>query len=539
MRRYWPALIAGLFCATCASGLTLLALSLFRRQVATLSHVDSGTLGQLGMALAGRSGFAFVGTYCLGWAAARAITDLRRDLFAAFLRAPIEFHDRNWSANLVSTLTSDAAFIQEALGSLLPTLALHLPTASVAFVLLFVENWRLATWLTFAGLPLALWTLLTGRTLRGLSRQGQATLGRMAIVAQESFLGLRLIKALTRETLFAERFTRLTEEHFALKRRRALRLALLEGILPLAGGVALLGALWLARRQLADVRTTPPQLAAFATYLAVLAVSATVLLRAATTLEHVIGAAQRIAELRGAAAGDDVRGQRAIRCGPGAVSFEGVTFEYAEGGGGVRDLWLRLAPGEVVAIVGPNGAGKSTLLHLLLGLYRPQRGCIRLDEQPIEGVDIAAWRRQFAIVTRDPAIFSMSLAENIGLGRPGASAAEVTAAARAVRLHEFIETLPDGYDAQVGEQGVRLSSGQRQRLALARVFLQDPAVIIFDEATTSLDGETEEAFAAAFDAWAGRRTVLIVSHRAVTQWPVTRVIRMEAGRIVADARAAV
>jgi ATP-binding cassette subfamily B protein len=186
----------------------------------------------------------------------------------------------------------------------------------------------------------------------------------------------------------------------------------------------------------------------------------------------------------------------------------------------------------VLAIVGPNGSGKSTLVYLMLKFYLPQQGAIHLDTTAMAEADTASWRNRFAVVTRDPAIFSLTVAENIALGRPDATAAEIEAAAKAVRLHDVIEKLSGGYGAQVGESGVRLSAGQRQRLALARIFLQDPSVIILDEATTSLDRDSEEALAEAMRQWIGRRTLIIISHQPITQWPVTRTLRLEAGRIV-------
>jgi ATP-binding cassette subfamily B protein len=277
---------------------------------------------------------------------------------------------------------------------------------------------------------------------------------------------------------------------------------------------------------------TAEDLIIFASFAAVLGASLYATVRAYAGLEPVLGAYHRVAILLDAAEDEPTDGLPFQR-GPGRLRLDGVSFRYPTGGG-VRDVSLTIEPGEVVAVVGPNGAGKSTLVNLLLRFYTPDSGQILLDGQRADEVAPQAWRRQFALVTRDPAVFAVSVGENIALGRAGATEAEIRAAAEAMHLGPLLEHLPGGLDAEVGENGIRLSSGQRQRLVLARALLQEPLVVIFDEATASLDRESEAALREAAARWIGRRTLILISHGSLEGWPVTRVVRMENGAIVSD-----
>ena len=529
---YWRLLLVGAVGVLGTSAMTLLSASLLGRGLASLPAFDSALWGLFAAVVAVRSALALAGQLAMGSVAAHAIADLRRQLFGTFVKAPVDFYDRNYSANLVSSLTSDTAYIQGALEGALPTLVRNIPTMLFAMILLYRENWQLALWLCLAGLPLLAGVILIGRRTRALVRVGQANLARTAIVAQESFLGLRLIKALTQESFFRHRFSRLAERQRLLRFQVVRVSALFQSLLPLGTGAALLGGVWILQRQLAAGTTTAADIASFGAYLSVLSLGGLEFISVYSRVEGMNGTIQRVDALRRKAVEEhDGSSGREVPPGPGMIEFEDVTFRYAEGSGGLSNLSLRIEPGEVVAILGHNGAGKSTLISLLLRFYAPQTGTIRLDGCQSQEADLREWRRRFAVVSRDPVIFSLSIKENIGLGRIGATDEEIEAAARAVNLHDVIERLPGGYDASVGEGGVRLSSGQRQRLALARVFLQDPSVVVFDEATNSLDADAEHAFTEALAQWSGSRTILLISHQLQDFWPVNRVVRLEAGRL--------
>ncbi|MBI4446235.1 MAG: ABC transporter ATP-binding protein [Acidobacteria bacterium] len=536
---YGRSLVFGLCCVAVGSGLTLLLPVYLGEAAASFPAISSRVWLALVSVFVARAGLEFTGNWCLNRSSSHAINDLREALYARFLRASLSFHDRGWSADLVSVLTADAAFVLDLLKSLLPNLARNLPVVLGALILLFVENWRLAEWVSVAALPLFVLAFVTGRALRRLTRKMQAKVGQMAIAAQDSFRGLRVVKALAQEDFFIRRFAQLNSQLFKLRNTRIVWDAAREAFLPLAMAGMSVWCLWVARQQLQTGEASFESLVTFFAYLAVLGAGLLGLVHAYAGIESLAGAAQRISELQAAAVEENLyRGNGSAITLPcrakGALELENVTFCYQRGGRGIFDVSLGIQPGEVVAIVGPNGAGKSTLVHLLLRFYDPQQGSIRLDGLAAEQCPLASWRKNFALVTRDPAIFDASLADNIALASPTAPAAEIEQAVQAVGLHHFFTTLPEGYASRVGENGIRLSSGQRQRLALARVFLLDPAVIILDEALTSIDRESEQAFTEAFQEWAGRRTVILISQQNERVAPVSRIVRMEAGRIIAD-----
>ncbi len=221
----------------------------------------------------------------------------------------------------------------------------------------------------------------------------------------------------------------------------------------------------------------------------------------------------------------------------GEIVFEDVTFRYKSAGAAIYDRFsLRIAPRERLALVGPTGSGKSTFVKLIQRLYDLQGGRILIDGQDIAEVTQGSLRRSIAVVPQDPALFHRTIAENIAYGRPGASMEEIALAARRARAHDFIVALPKGYDTLVGERGVKLSGGERQRVALARAFLADAPILVQDEATSSLDVETEAQVQAASEELMAGRTTIVIAHRLSTIWGADRILVFEDGRVIEQGR---
>jgi subfamily B ATP-binding cassette protein MsbA len=221
----------------------------------------------------------------------------------------------------------------------------------------------------------------------------------------------------------------------------------------------------------------------------------------------------------------------------GSVSFDKVSFRYSQDASAawtLQDIELSCSPGEVVALVGPSGAGKTTLVSLLPRFWDPDRGRILIDGVDIRSLRLAELRSAIAIVPQDPALFSGTIRENIAYARPGASMQDVEAAARAAHAHEFVERLPDRYETVVGERGIKLSGGQRQRVAIARAILKDPVILILDEATSSLDTESERLIEDALSRLLVGRTTLIIAHRLSTVRRADRLVVLDRGRIVEE-----
>ncbi len=530
--------VIGGVCASLAASLFMLAIPLIVGRITTgFPEVGGRALAALAAALLGRVALGFVGTYWLGVVGADAVTRLRRRLFFRLAHAALPFHDRSWSVDLTALLTTDALFIERSLGVLLPVAAQQVPTALGALVLLTVLSPTLVLGLALLAAPLTLWILGSGRALRGVTASAQTILGQLAVTAQEAFRSIDTIKVLRQEGYFVDRVNAAALRLLALKKKRAFLVALADSGAPAVATLIVLAGSYWVHVEFTTGRIRLDQSAAFTLGLLVLAASGRQILLAHGQLEATLGAAERIEAYLQAAAPEAHSGAATAESrvdARAALVLEDVGFTYPGGRAGASGVTLTIHPGEIVAIVGPNGAGKSTLARLLLGLYAPDRGRISLGSETLGAGDPAEWRRRFAYLTRDPAVFSVRVADNIALGRSGATMADVREAAHRVGLHELLSSLPDGYDTVVGENGVLLSSGERQRLVLARLFLQDPHVILLDEATTSLDEESESALRQAVTGLAGSRILVIIAHDLDPAWPVTRRIRLEAGRIVED-----
>jgi len=255
-------------------------------------------------------------------------------------------------------------------------------------------------------------------------------------------------------------------------------------------------------------------------------------------LQRAAGATERLVELLHAADHvDDPANPAALpRPARGEIVFEDVSFHYPSRPetAALDQLRLSIRPGETVALVGPSGAGKTTIIQLLLRFFDPGSGRILFDGTDLRAMARSDFRQEIALVPQDPVIFAASARENIRFGRPGATDAEVVAAARAAAADDFIRALPEGYDTYVGERGVMLSGGQKQRIAIARAILRDAAVLLLDEATSALDAESERAVQTAVDELSANRTTIIVAHRLATVKKADRIVVLDAGRIVAE-----
>jgi subfamily B ATP-binding cassette protein MsbA len=289
---------------------------------------------------------------------------------------------------------------------------------------------------------------------------------------------------------------------------------------------------WLAAPQVLAEAMTVGALVAYLGYLARFQNPLKGLSNANFRIQKALGAAQRIfAVMDTPTEHRQPAGAAILPPVTGSIKFDRVTFGYDPDRPVLRDFSLEVHPGESVALVGPSGAGKSTVIGLLLGFYSPDEGEILVDGHPIDRVDIRSLRRQVALVYQEPFLFSTTVGENILYGKPEASQADVEGAARAANIHDFIAALPQGYNTPVGQRGVALSGGQRQRITLARAFLKDAPILLLDEATTSVDSETEALIQDALANLMVGRTTIIIAHRLSSLHHAQRIFILEDGRI--------
>jgi ATP-binding cassette, subfamily B, bacterial len=353
----------------------------------------------------------------------------------------------------------------------------------------------------------------------------------------ETLNAIQTVQSFTLEELQSRRYAEAVERSFgAAIRRTRVRSALSAfGTMLVIAGIAYVA--WLGLRAVRTDTMTPGQLLQFLVYAFIIAGSSMGLIEMWGEVQRAAGAMERLSELLSAQPGIKAP-DRPVHLGSrahGRIGFEQVSFRYPSRleSYALRDYTLEVVPGETVAIVGPSGAGKSTTFQLLLRFYDPERGRICIDGVDLRSLDPLELRRQIGLVPQETILFGASARENISYGRPGASAAEIQAAARAAAADEFIRELPAGYDTFLGERGTRLSGGQRQRIAIARAILKDPPILLLDEATSALDAESERLVQAALTRLMRDRTTLVIAHRLATVLRADRTVVLESGRVVA------
>jgi ATP-binding cassette subfamily B protein len=380
-----------------------------------------------------------------------------------------------------------------------------------------------------------------GWRIRRLSRQAQDALAGAGEVAEESLAGIRTVRSFDAEEREAGRYGRAVGEVYALARRRASAGGVFMGAAAAGGYLAAAVVLWYGGRLVIEGALTVGALTSFLVYTLIVAFSLGALADLWAGFMRAAGAAERIFELLDRVPAMPPSGGATLDRVEGQVALERVTFAYPSRPDFpvLRGLDLEVAPGEVVALVGASGAGKSTIASLVSRLYDPQEGAVRLDGRDVRELDPRWLRRQVGVVAQEPLLFSATVAENVRYGRPGASDAEVEAAAQAANAHEFVTRFPLGYETPVGERGVQLSGGQKQRIAIARAVLKDPRVLVLDEATSALDAESEALVQEALQRLMRGRTVLVIAHRLSTVAGADRLAVVDGGRVVQLGRHAV
>jgi ATP-binding cassette subfamily B protein len=360
----------------------------------------------------------------------------------------------------------------------------------------------------------------------------QQRVAELTAVAEERIIGIRVIKAFAVEDLQQEAFAAASDRIY----RQNLEAAAIRGrYVPLLGllpSLSLIIILYFGGRLVVQDQMTLGSLVAFNGYIMLLIWPLRMLGMLVSWGERAVASGERVLEILDEVPTiSDEPGARPLPPLQGEIEFHDVSFRY--GDRRILDgVSLHIRPGETVALVGPTGCGKTTLAHLIPRFHDPTEGRVTVDGQDIRTVTFASLRSSIGLVDQDPFLFSLPVLENIRYGDPDALRERVVEAARTAAAHEFVEALPQGYDTVIGERGLTLSGGQRQRLALARALLVDPAILILDDATSSVDAETEAHIVEALHALRGTRTTVIVAHRASTVMLADRVVLMEAGRIV-------
>ncbi len=536
-------LLVAALAALAVTAMLALALPLAVRRVIdgffveSLPEMDLYFAAAIGIAalLAVGSGLRFYLVTRLG---ERVVADIRRAVFDKVVGMSPTFYERIMTGEVLSRLTTDTTLVLSVVGSSVSIALRHMLTLGGGLVLLTVTSPKL-TALVLVGVPVVIVPILTlGRRLRLQSRESQDRIAESSALASEVLLAAQTVQANTHEGVTRERFASLTERAFDAARRRLETRALMTTIVIFLVFSAVVGVLWVGARDVREGLMTPGELVQFVIYAVMVAGATASLSEIWGELQRAAGATERMVELL--ATEDSVSDPADPLPLParvrGEIGFEDVTFHYPSRPevAALEGLDLHVRAGETVALVGPSGAGKSTILQLLMRFFDPETGRVTLDGKDLRDLARSDLRSQIALVPQEPVIFAATARDNIRFGRPGASDAEVEAAARAAAAHEFISAMPHGYDTYVGERGVMLSGGQRQRLAIARAVLRDAPILLLDEATSALDAESERAVQSAVERLAEGRTTLIIAHRLATVKRADRIVVFQDGRIVAE-----
>ena len=471
--------------------------------------------------------------YLMAYVSNWVVADIRYQLYLKLVRLPIKFHDANSSGRLVARVMNDAELMGNAIPSVIKNVIQQILTFLALAGVALYQDWKLAMVLVILS-PIAFYVIShLGVGLRQLTTRSQELAEDMTFHLKETFSGIRLLKAYNQGDLEGERFLKTNDSYTRVKITTSQWSALLGPVLELIGIVGVAGIITYGGYQVINGESTP---GAFYAFLAALFLAYAAIRKIGTAnklIQPSIAAGQRVFDLL------DLGNEEILDSGPKtllpisqSLEFRNVTFQYESSRKpALEGVSLNIRAGEVVAVVGSTGSGKTTLGNLLLRFYDPTEGGVFIDGENIKDVTLLSLRRQIAIVTQETLLFDDTVKHNIAYPHVHARDEDILEAARAAYALEFIERLPNGFDTIVGERGVKLSGGQRQRIAIARAILRNSPLLILDEATSSLDTESERIVQRALASLMKSRTTLVIAHRLSTIQNADRIVVLSRGHL--------
>ncbi len=534
LRPYRGVLLLALAALLVAAG-AMLALPIALRHLIDegMRAGDAATINRTFLAFMGVAGvfgvFAALRFYLVTWLGERVVADLREAVYRSVIRMDPSFFEVTRTGEVLSRLTADATLVQSIAGVNLSITLRSAISLVGSLVMLAVTSVKLTALIVLL-MPLVIVPMIVlGRRVRRLSRTSQDRIADTSGLADETLNAILTVQAFTLEEVNRGRYAAAVEDSFrtAVSRTKVRSVLTAVATMLVFGGITFV--LWVGAHAVVRGEMTAGELSQFLLYAVYVGVAAATLTEMWGEMQRAAGAMERLVELRHAepsivAPADPVP---LPEPGRGEIRFERVTFHYPSRPEppALDSFDLAVQSGETVAFVGPSGAGKSTVFQLLLRFY---------DGVELARADPQAVRRRIGLVPQETVLFAASARENIRYGRPGASDADVEAAARAAAADDFIRRLPEGYDTFLGERGTRLSGGQRQRIAIARAILRDPPILLLDEATSALDAESERLVQQALEHLMHGRTTIVIAHRLATVLEADRIVVMDHGRIVAQ-----
>jgi subfamily B ATP-binding cassette protein MsbA len=476
--------------------------------------------------------FDYAQAYLMNFVGLRVVADLREKLYNHLQTLSLSFFTQTPTGILISRITNDVNLIQGSVSNVVTGLLKDAITVLALTGVVFYRDWKLAI-LAFLVFPLAIIPIKEfGKRLRKFSRKSMERMGSITAFLHETITGNRIVKAFTMEEYEKRRFAAENERFFQIIFKRVKIRALSHPLMELIGGVGVALIIWVGGYSVIKGDSTPGTFFSFLTALALLYSPIRDLNKVNLEIQEGLAAAVRVFELLDKIpAIKDTNGSIPLPPISNGIEFRNVTFRY-EDEPVLKDITLNVRVGEIIAIVGMSGAGKTSLVNLLPRFYEVDGGAILIDGHDLREVALKSLRDQIGLVTQQTILFNDTVRNNIAYGSLQRSETEIIEAARAANAHDFIMRLPQAYDTFIGEQGVKLSGGERQRLSIARALLKNAPLLILDEATSSLDSDSETEVQKALERLMEHRTVFVIAHRLSTIRNAHRIIVLLEGRLV-------
>lgn len=543
LRKYRWVLILTIVSMLLLVGVQLVAPWIVKRMVETVTDsastlADMGFIARLALAVlavyAIRTVLQFIRSYMAHVAGWSVVADVRRDVYEHLQRLSLRFYDDKQTGQLMSQVVNDTDLLEHLIAHAIPDLAANVVLLIGVVVILFHINPRLAL-LSLIPVPLIILTIKAfNKYVRPAFRDRQVSLGELNAALNDNLSGVREIKAFAREETESERVGDYIQR-YRDSNLRALRLmATFHPFIDFSASLGTIVLVYFGGQFVLGQTLAIDDLVAFFLYLELLYQPIRQLSRVWESFQQALAGSVRVNELLSETPSivDTPNAKELSHTANGEITFDDVTFRYIDEENVLEQINLAIPAGKVTALVGPTGVGKTTLVNLIPRFYDVSEGVIRIDGQDIRDLTVQSIRQQISLVLQDVFLFHGIARENILFGREGASEEEMVEAAKVANAHEFIMKLPQGYDTMIGERGVKLSGGQRQRIAIARAVLKDAPILILDEATSSVDTETEMLIQQALDKLMAGKTVIVIAHRLSTIRKADMIVVLEGNHIV-------
>jgi len=472
--------------------------------------------------------------YAINWLGNKIVVDLRTQVYAKLQELTLTFYDKRQTGWIMSRVTNDTSFLQHFMVQGLQQIVVHILMIVGIIVVLFSMNWKLAL-MTLLPLPfVAFGTSWFSKRMHKVYHRIWRRVSNMHAMLGDTIPGIRVVKAFTREGDEVQRFVSRNEEVFSENMKAVL---VSSYFFPSMGFLMALGTivLWAygGYEVIVGKSIQPGELMAFIGYTWMLYNPIQALSRSSEQLQGAVTAAERLFEIIDTQPEVDEEDKKIVLPEiKGEIEFRNVSFYYEKGDPVLKNINVKIKPGEMIGLVGSSGSGKTTMINLITRFYRVTEGELLIDGVNINDIDLQSLRKQIGVVLQEPFLFHGTIAENIAYGRPDATFEEIVQAAQLANAHGFIMNLPDGYDTRIGERGVGLSGGEKQRISIARAILKNPRILILDEATSAVDTETEKLIQEAIDRLIKGRTTIAIAHRLSTLQNADRLLVLKDGEIV-------